>query len=137
MNQIILQSEQSPESFIPVTVNDAGEPQVSGRALHQWLDVQTPYDKWFSRMCEYGFDQGIDFSTILSESTGGQPATEHLMNLDMAEELCMLSRSDRGKLARRYFLELEISWERGISHLQQRWYMSRTVSGGTAYRSWR
>ncbi|RKW44919.1 MAG: hypothetical protein D8H95_29245 [Lachnospiraceae bacterium] len=43
------------------------------------LEVGTPYDKWFPRMCEYGFIEQEDFSTILSESTGGRPATNHLV----------------------------------------------------------
>lgn len=43
------------------------------------LEVGTPYDKWFPRMCEYGFIEQEDFSTILSESAGGRPATNHLV----------------------------------------------------------
>lgn len=44
-------------------------PTVLGRDLHAVLEVKTPYDKWFPRMCEYGFVEGTDFSTFLSEST--------------------------------------------------------------------
>ena len=71
------------------------------------MDVATPYDKWFPRMAEYGFAEGQDFSTFLSESTGGRPATDHLIKLDMAKEICMIQRTERGKEARQYFIQVE------------------------------
>ena len=71
------------------------------------MDVATPYDKWFPRMAEYGFAEGKDFSTFLSESTGGRPATDHLIKLDMAKEICMIQRTERGKQARQYFIQVE------------------------------
>ena len=58
-------------------------------------------------MAEYGFAEGQDFSTFLSESTGGRPATDHLIKLDMAKEICMIQRTERGKQARQYFIQVE------------------------------
>jgi anti-repressor protein len=58
-------------------------------------------------MCEYGFNDGIDFSSILSESTGGRPATDHQLTIDMAKEIAMLQRNEKGKQARQYFIEVE------------------------------
>ena len=58
-------------------------------------------------MAEYGFTEGQDFSTFLSESTGGRPATDHLIKLDMAKEICMIQRTERGKQARQYFIQVE------------------------------
>lgn len=43
--------------LINVTLNDNHEPVVSGRQLHESLEVKTPYDKWFPRMTEYGFTE--------------------------------------------------------------------------------
>lgn len=83
---------------------------VSARELHRMLDVKTPYDKWFPRMCEYGFSNGEDFSTFLSESTGGRPAHDAQLTIEMAKELCMLQRTERGKQARQYFIQLEKDW---------------------------
>jgi anti-repressor protein len=85
-------------------------PTVLGRELHEALEVKTPYDKWFPRMSEYGFEEGLDFSTFLSESTGGRPALNHQLTIDMAKELCMIQRTDKGKECRRYFLEVEKRW---------------------------
>jgi anti-repressor protein len=84
-----------------------GDNMVSGRELHSWLEVATPYDKWMPRMCEYGFYAGDDFSTKMSESTGGRPSVDHRMTIDMAKEICMIQRTEKGKQARQYFIECE------------------------------
>lgn len=93
--------------LITITTNEVGEPSVAGRDLHEFLGVGTPYDKWFPRMTEYGFTEGRDFSTFLSESTGGRPSTNHLFTIDMAKELAMIQRTERGKQARQYFIQVE------------------------------
>ena len=93
--------------LIKITTNEVGEPTVLGRELHDFLKVATPYDKWFPRMAEYGFSEGKDFSTFLSESTGGRPSTDHLLTIDMAKEICMIQRTEVGKQARQYFIQVE------------------------------
>lgn len=88
-------------------------PTVSGRELHQVLEVETPYTIWFPRMCEYGFTEGKDYVTILldrSDGMPGKPLTDHAMTIQMAKEICMIQRSDKGKQARQYFLKLEEAW---------------------------
>ena len=85
-------------------------PTVSGRELHRVLKIKTAYKDWFPRMCEYGFEEGKDFCSFLSESTGGRPSVNHQLSLDMAKEICMIQRSEIGKRCREYFLELERKW---------------------------
>lgn len=85
-------------------------PAVSARELHEFLEVGTRFNDWFPRMCEYGFSEGQDFYSILSESTGGRPAQDAALSIDMAKEICMLQRNEKGKLARQYFLQLEKDW---------------------------
>ena len=85
-------------------------PTVSGRELHAVLGVATKYKDWFPRMCEYGFIEGRDFSSILSESTGGRPSTDHALSIPMAKELCMLQRNEQGKKFRQYFISVEDAW---------------------------
>lgn len=92
--------------LIPIQDND-GAQAVLGRDLHAFLEVATPYDKWMPRMIEYGFVADQDFSTILSESTGGRPRQDHILTLDMAKELSMIQRTEKGKQARQYFIECE------------------------------
>lgn len=88
------------------------EPMVSGRELHQFLEVETRYNDWFRRMCGYGFSEGVDFYSILSKTgeLGGRPSTEHQLSIPMAKELCMIQRSEKGKQARQYFLAIEKAW---------------------------
>ena len=75
-----------------VTFNENGEPTVGGRELHGFLEVGTPYKKWFGRMVEYGFTENVDFAVMdifVQDETafGGQrKTTDHIMTLDMAKE---------------------------------------------------
>lgn len=85
-------------------------PVVSARELHELLEVKTAYKDWFPRMCEYGFTEGQDFCSFLSESTGGRPAQDAAVTLDMAKEICMLQRTEKGTQARKYFIQLEKDW---------------------------
>lgn len=85
-------------------------PTVSARELHEFLQVSTEYRHWFPRMCEYGFTEGQDFRSFLTESIGGRPAQDAQLTIDMAKEICMLQRNERGKQARQYFLQLEKEW---------------------------
>lgn len=65
-----------------ITINyESDNPTVSGRELHAALEVQTAYKDWFPRMCEYGFSEGTDFSSILSESTGGTRIEDSAKNV--------------------------------------------------------
>lgn len=96
--------------LIKVNYDNANRPTVSGRELHEALEVETPYKKWFDRMTEYGFSEKSDFWTILSESTGGRPATDHQLTIPMAKELCMLQRTEKGKQMRQYFIAVEEQW---------------------------
>ena len=94
-----------------ITINYEGEePTVNGRELHNALQVKTAYKDWFPRMCEYGFVEGIDFSSFLSVSSGGRPATNHQLSIDMAKQLCMIQRTDKGRECREYFLKIEKAW---------------------------
>lgn len=51
-----------------------------------------------------------DFTSFLTESTGGRPAQDAALSIDMAKEICMIQRNEKGKVARRYFLALEKDW---------------------------
>lgn len=97
--------------IIKVNYDNADRPTVSGRELHQALGIETRYNDWFPRMCEYGFTEGKDFYSILSKTPeGGRPSTDHTISLDMAKELCMIQRSEIGKRFREYFIEIEKAW---------------------------
>lgn len=87
-----------------------GSVAVDGRDLHDFLEVETPYRIWIQRMIEYGFTENVDFIGFEQKSTkpqGGRPQVNHALTLDMAKELSMIQRTDRGKQARQYFIAME------------------------------
>ena len=97
--------------IMKITINENQEPIISGRELHKFLEVNSNYTTWFSRMCEYGFTENLDYSTCFpnleSENHGGQNKIDHLLKLDMAKELAMIQRTEKGKQARQYFIQVE------------------------------
>lgn len=94
-----------------ITVSyETDRPTVSARELHEFLGVGTAFKDWFPRMCEYGFTEGNDFCSFLSESTGGRPAQDAQLTVEMAKEISMLQRNEKGKQARAYFIQLEKEW---------------------------
>lgn len=99
--------------IIAITYNEKDEPVISGRELHERLGIETPYKQWFDRMCEYGFEDSKDYCTFLcnrSDGLAGKPRTDHILTLDMAKQLCMIQRSDKGREFREYFIEVERAW---------------------------
>lgn len=94
--------------LIKVTTDAQGEQLVSGRELHEFLEVTTPYRKWFPRMVEYGFLSNVDYTPdIFVHPLNGQETIDHAMKLDMAKEISMIQRTPKGKQARQYFIEVE------------------------------
>lgn len=96
---------------------DNDRPVVSARELHDFLEVKTAYKDWFPRMCEYGFTEGQDFNPLKNEQVQierGRAVTRHILDaaltIDMAKEICMIQRSEKGKQARQYFIQLEKDW---------------------------
>ena len=96
--------------LINVTLNDNHEPVVSGRQLHEALGVKTPYSMWFDRMIEYGFTENQDFllnNFVKQTGRGGHNKVDHIIKLDMAKEIAMIQRTDKGKQVRAYFIQIE------------------------------
>ena len=104
-------------ALLEIKVDENQEQAVSGRELHMFLGIGTEYAKWFERMCEYGFSEGVDFNSVKIDEVRQEGKRDvkrtlinHLMKIDMAKELCMLARNEKGKQARQYFLEVEREW---------------------------
>lgn len=86
---------------------------LSARELHEFLGIGTEFAKWMQRMCEYGFSENQDYRVFVKNddnSKGGRPSTDYEITLEMAKEIAMIQRSDKGKEVRQYFLELERRW---------------------------
>ena len=97
--------------LINVTLNDNHEPVVSGRQLHETLGVKTRYNDWFNRMIEFGFTENEDYLAITQKRVTAQGnathQTDHIIKLDMAKEIAMIQRTDKGKEVRQYFIQIE------------------------------
>ncbi len=84
---------------------------VSARELHEFLRVNSHFKDWFPRMCEYGFSENTDYTLLIFEHPQNhQPTRDYALTIDMAKELCMIQRNERGKQARQYFIQLEKDW---------------------------
>lgn len=97
--------------LIPITQTNDNVQAVMGRDLHKFLEIKEPYTDWLPRMVEYGFSAGQDFfqkNLIGQDKLGRRRETiGHIISLDMAKEISMIQRTDKGKQARRYFIEVE------------------------------
>nr|DAO93790.1 MAG TPA: hypothetical protein [Caudoviricetes sp.] len=98
------------EDVIPVYDTDTGEKVVLGRELHERLKIKTAYKDWFPRMCEYGFVDGKDYGSFLSnrsDGLAGKPRTDHIITLDMAKHIAMIQRTPEGMEIRQKLIDLE------------------------------
>lgn len=96
---------------------EAEQPTVSARDLHEALEINTRFNDWFSRMVEYGFENGVDFNLLKNEKVrleGNREVKRDIMDyqisVDMAKQICMIQRSEKGKQYRQYFIDLEKAW---------------------------
>ena len=94
--------------LIKVEINENQEPVISGRELHEKLEIDTPFRIWFPRMCEYGFSENIDYTPyIFVHPKNNQETIDYILKLDMAKEISMIQRNEKGKQIRKYFIEVE------------------------------
>lgn len=102
------------EELIKVTKDDKGISVVSGRELHDFLEVTERYSSWFLRMTKYGFEESVDYvGCKVFNTLAKQELQDHALTLDMAKEISMIQRTDKGKQARQYFIEVEKAYKQG------------------------
>jgi len=100
---------------IAVTLSMVGAEKaqtVNARELHAFLEVGKDFSTWIKdRIAQYGFAEGQDYVFTLLPNFGekgqGRPTKEYHLTLDMAKELAMVERNEKGKQARQYFIECE------------------------------
>lgn len=103
--------------------NENGQQAVSARDLHEFLVVDSitnnvgeKYADWIKRMVDYGFDENIDYEIIrfnylghIIRKSDGQHVSkiEYILTLDCAKEISMLQKNEKGRIARKYFIDVE------------------------------
>lgn len=80
---------------------------VSARELHDFLEMTERFSSWFDRMLAYGFSESSDFEKCKTFNASNRELEDYFISIDMAKEISMIQRSDKGKQARQYFLECE------------------------------
>ena len=94
--------------LIKLTKNEQGIETVNARELHEFLEVKSKFADWFkNRVSEFGFIENSDFVSVSKILESGGRSIEYHISIDMAKELSMLERNDKGKQARLYFIECE------------------------------
>ena len=93
----------------PQTINGNAVETVSARELHEFVESKQEFANWIkNRIEKYGFTENQDFLTVLSKTpNGGRPSQEYYVSVGMAKELAMVENNEKGKQARKYFIECE------------------------------
>lgn len=90
--------------------------KVSARELHEKLILEEGrkerFSQWFNRHLQYGFEEDIDYvgckKIYTANQYGGeQELQDYSLTIEMAKELCMLQKSDKGREIRKYFIDCE------------------------------
>ncbi|NCU44009.1 oxidoreductase [Candidatus Saccharibacteria bacterium] len=107
-------NETKENTLIPLHEEKDGSVAVMGRDLHELLEISERYNSWFDRMLQYGFADGTDYTSVKSFTVVNNGARRevdnHIMTIEMAKEISMIQRNDKGKEVRQYFIALEKAW---------------------------
>ena len=103
MNELISLTQSAINGELQQTVN--------ARELHAFLESKQDFSTWIkNRVEQYDFVENQDFAVShkkMENPQGGRPAIDYHITLNMAKELAMVERNDKGKQARQYFIECE------------------------------
>ena len=113
---------------------ESENPTISARELHKGLEITERFSAWFTRQIQYGFEENVDYIGCKEFNTlAKQELQDYQLSIDMAKQICMIQRTDKGRQYRQYFLDLEKAWntpeqvfaralkmaDRTIEHLKQ------------------
>lgn len=120
MNELIENNKQNnKQELVPiqeVQINDKHVQAVSARDLHKFLGVTERFSSWMERQFQYGFEENVDYlGCKVFNTLAKQEVQEYYLSLDCAKEISMIQKSDKGKQARKYFIECENQLKQIIS----------------------
>jgi len=114
-------------------IHHNGDQAVNARELHQFIVVESinnnvgeKFSDWIKRMLDYGFEKGLDYEILEFNYLGHKirksdnqrvSKRDYALTLDCAKEISMIQRNDKGKEARRYFIEVEKRARQAIKQL--------------------
>lgn len=103
------------KELVKITTNEEGKQLVSARELHEKLILEEGkkerFSQWFDRHLQYGFEENKDFTSVkiftVVNNGAKRELQDYAVTIDMAKEICMLQKSEKGREFRRYFIECE------------------------------
>jgi phage anti-repressor protein len=102
--------------LVPIYENKDGDRLINAREMHTYLESGWKFTDWIQERIEkYGFLEGEDFFRISGKSTGGRPAIEYFINIDMAKELAMVENNEKGREVRKYFIACEKAYKASVT----------------------
>lgn len=109
-----LQSKPNISQVFNIQEKENGEIAISGRELHEALEIKTRYNDWFERMQGYGYQENIDFVAITQKRVTAQGNVttfiDHALTIDTAKEIAMIQRNKIGRAVRQHFIRIEDAW---------------------------
>ena len=103
------------EELIKVQVKNDHQ-LVGARDLYKGLEVKRRFSAWWEQNSK-GFEKGTDYEGVLVSTPYNklhpdklQTIQDYLLTIDMAKELCMMSKTEKGKEVRKYFIQVEKDW---------------------------
>ena len=91
--------------------NEAGKQTVNARDLWKYLESKRDFSNWITqRIDNFEFVENEDYTLVnkfVEQVSGGKHLKEYHISIDMAKELSMVENNDKGRQARRYFIEAE------------------------------
>jgi len=90
-----------------IKINDDGK-TVNARDLWKALEVKHNFRDWISNLIrDYGFKEGQDFRYFFSVNPKGRPSKDYAIELDVAKEMAMISKTPNSHKIRKYFIAAE------------------------------
>ncbi|MGI8390551.1 phage antirepressor KilAC domain-containing protein [Brucella anthropi] len=106
--RIIKMKDSKFPSVVKGQIGEGTIQTVNARELHAFLEVSTRFNDWINnRIRDFGFVENEDFVTLTENLVSGGKRKEYHLSIDMAKELSMVERNEKGKQARQYFIECE------------------------------
>ena len=126
------------EELIKITTNDEGKQLVSARELYEKLILEEGkeerFSQWFKRHLQYGFEENIDFTSVkiftVVNNGAKRELQDYAITIDMAKEICMLQKSDKGREFRKYFIECEKKLKTQVPQLTEEQKLALLVFEG-------
>lgn len=103
------------EQLIKVSVQNDKQ-LVSARDLYKGLGIKRRFSAWWEQNSSE-FELGVDYEGVLKSTPYNQlypdkvqEVQDYALTIDMAKQLCLLSRTKKGKEYREYLIEVEKKW---------------------------